>query len=315
MRKLLLLLFLVSALLAKWQDYGFSYKYEIGIMTGGLGGTYIKFGNDMKKLMEKKKTDILVRPMISKGSQINIIALKESPGVDLAIVQSDVMKAYKESGRISSILDELRFITFLYNEEVHIVTLRNSNLNYVKDLVGKNVVIGPSGSGTELTSRNIFSILGINVNQINSSYDDAFKKLLNHHSVDAIILVGGKPLSRLKPYLNKIKFLGFSNKSLNLLSSVYLKTKLKSDDYSNITTPINTIAVPSILVSYNWTPNNSIHRYRGLKKFVTIFFNNLEEFKEIGHSYGNKKWDQIDLLKRVPGWKRHRVVVDYLINQ
>ena len=309
-----LLILFCNLLYAKWIDYGFDYEYEVGIMTGGLGGTYIKFGNDSMKLMDRVHAKLLVRPIISKGSQINIIALKESPGVDLAIVQSDVMKAYKESGKISKILNELRFITFLYNEEVHIVALKNSNSNFVKDLNNKKVVIGPSGSGTELTSRNIFTILELNVKQINSSYDDAFKKLLNHQ-VDAIVLVGGKPLSRLKPYLNKIKFLNFSDSSINLLASVYPSALLTHSDYSNINSSIKTIAVPSILVAYNWTPQNNAYRYNGLKRFVEMFFSHLDEFRNIGLSYGNKKWMQINPLKNVQGWKRHRVVVDYMMNQ
>lgn len=316
MRSFVFLILFVNSILAagNWQKYGFDYKYEIGIMTGGLGGTYIRFGNDCMQLMDQTKSGVLVKPIISKGSQINLIALKESAGVDLAIVQADVMQAYKNSGRISNILNELRYISFLYNEEVHVVTLKNSNLNYVRDLNNKKVVIGPSGSGTELTSINIFSILELNVNKINLPYDIAFKKLLNHQ-IDAIILVGGQPLSILKPYLNKIKFLNFKQSSLNTLSSVYFKTTLTHESYSNIDNKINTIAVPSILVAYNWTPQNNIIRYKGLKKFVDVFFNNLDTFKQMGLAYGNQKWQQINPLKKVPGgWKRHKIIIDYLLN-
>jgi TRAP transporter TAXI family solute receptor len=309
-----LLILFCNFLFAKWIDYGFKYEHEVGIMTGGLGGTYIKFGNDAMKLMDQINAKLLVRPILSKGSQINIIALKESPGVDLAIVQSDVMKAYKESGRISKILDELRYITFLYNEEVHFVALKSSSLTYVKDLNNKKVAIGPSGSGTELTSKNIFAILELDVKQINMPYKESFRKLLNGQ-LDAIILVGGKPLSRLKPYLNKIKFLKFKEETLSLLSTVYVEAKLSNSDYSNITESINTIAVPSILVAYNWTPGNNLYRYNGLKRFVKMLFDNLDTFKEIGLSYGNKKWLQINPLKRVPGWKRHKVVIEYIMNQ
>jgi TRAP transporter TAXI family solute receptor len=317
MKKLILLsLVIVSMLLGaeKWQKYGFNYNYDIGIMTGGIGGTYIKFGIDCMKLMDLKNSNILIRPIISKGSQINMIALRESPGVDLAIIQSDVMEAYKNSGKISNMLKELRYISFLYNEEVHIISLKNSSFKYVKDLSNKKVIIGPKGSGTELTSNNIFSILELNIKKLNSSYDDAFKKLLNHQ-IDAIVLVGGKPLSKLKPYLNKIKFLRFTKTSLNLLSKVYIKAELSNDDYSNIDQPIKTIGVPSILVAYNWTQGNNIKRYNGLKKFVNVFFENLDTFKQIGLDENNKKWQQINPLKKVPGWKRHKVVIDYILNQ
>ena len=116
-------------------------------------------------------------------------------------------------------------------------------------------------------------------------------------------------------YYFKIKFLNFTKNSLNLLSNVYIISKLTSEDYSNINHSISTIAVPSILVAYNWTPRNNIERYNGLKLFVNTLFNNLDTFKSIGLSYGNNKWQQINPLKRVPGWKRHKVVVDYILNQ
>ena len=303
MKKIFFMFIFFCLLQAKWQDYGFNYKYEVGIMTGGIKGTYIKFGNDIMTLMDKTNSKVLVRPIVSKGSQINLIALKESPGVDLAIVQADVMQAYKESGIISRILNEIRYITFLYNEEVHIITLKNAPYRFVTDLVGKNVCIGSKGSGTELTSNNIFTILDLNVNKLNCSTRDSFNKLLNHQ-VEAIILVGGKPLGSIIPYLDKIKFLSFKDNSIDILSSTYLPAKFTSNDYRGIL-DTKTIAVPSILVAYNWTYGP---RYKSLKQFVSYFMNNLETLKEIGLQQNNKKWKQINFMKRVPGWKRHKSV-------
>ena len=62
---------------------------DVGIITGSDKGTYYQFGLDVQKLVKDNGFNVTVHP--SKGSIDNIFAVYQRPGVQLGIVQSDVL--------------------------------------------------------------------------------------------------------------------------------------------------------------------------------------------------------------------------------
>src|SRR5262245_36537556 len=62
---------------------------KMGIITGGEKGTYYQFGLDLQKLM--RLSEIPLNVYNSKGSIENVFAVYQRPGVQLGIVQSDVL--------------------------------------------------------------------------------------------------------------------------------------------------------------------------------------------------------------------------------
>src|SRR5438477_12576967 len=61
----------------------------MGLITGGDKGTYYQFGLDLQKLVKPQGINLTVHP--SKGSVENIFAVYQRPGVQMGIVQSDVL--------------------------------------------------------------------------------------------------------------------------------------------------------------------------------------------------------------------------------
>src|SRR4029453_9345611 len=62
---------------------------KMGIITGGEKGTYYQFGLDLQKLM--RLSEITMNVYNSKGSIENVFAVYQRPGIQLGIVQSDVL--------------------------------------------------------------------------------------------------------------------------------------------------------------------------------------------------------------------------------
>jgi TRAP-type uncharacterized transport system substrate-binding protein len=69
----------------------------MGITTGGEKGTYYQFGLNLQTLLKAHGIDLSVHP--SKGSIENVYAVYQKPGVQMGIVQSDVLAFV---GRIQS---------------------------------------------------------------------------------------------------------------------------------------------------------------------------------------------------------------------
>jgi hypothetical protein len=133
---------------------------ELGLITGGEGGTYHRFGLDLKRLVKADGINLTVLP--SKGSVENIFAVSQRPGVDMGIVQSDVLAFVGEqpsNAALSHIARSIRLVFPLYDEEVHVIG--RQEIRSFDQLAGKRIAVGQEGSGTYLTATRLFKLSDI----------------------------------------------------------------------------------------------------------------------------------------------------------
>src|SRR6185437_7108374 len=108
----------------------------VGIVSGGLNGTYIRIAAELAAVLDDGDT-LRVLPLVGKGSVQNIADILFLKGIDIGIVQSDVL-AYIRRERLYPGADKsIQYIAKLYNEEVHILAARD--IARVEDLAGKKV--------------------------------------------------------------------------------------------------------------------------------------------------------------------------------
>src|SRR5262245_47442034 len=68
---------------------GTSRAADLGLITGSERGTYYQFGLNLQTLVKAHGIDLTVHP--SRGSVENIYAVYQKPGVQMGIVQADVL--------------------------------------------------------------------------------------------------------------------------------------------------------------------------------------------------------------------------------
>lgn len=101
--------------------------------------------------------------------------------------------------------------------------------------------------------------------------------------------------------------------SKELLQQDYLPSTLRHQDYPNIIAAeasVDTIAIKSALLAYNWPIGNE--RYRLLDLFVQTLFTRFPEFLGDGH---HPKWREVNLTALLPGWRRFRPAERWLQQQ
>src|ERR1041384_1521495 len=133
---------------------------QMGIVTGNVTGTYIKIGEDIKKIVEPSRISMQV--LESAGSIQNVFDVRRKRGVQLGIVQSDVLdyiRDISDDHELKAIAAKLAAVYPLYQEEVHL--LGDFETKSLAELNGKKVAIGPERSGTYLTAKTIFHLTGI----------------------------------------------------------------------------------------------------------------------------------------------------------
>ena len=189
---------------------------DVGIITGGDKGTYYQFGLDLQKLT--KPTGVNLTVHTSKGSIENVFAVYQRPGVQMGIVQSDVLAfvaRVQSDPVLSRIAKKTRMVFPLYNEEVHL--LGQKGIRDFDDLTGKRVAIGRDGSGTYLTSRLLFKLSEVvPAEMVPIDTGEALAEL-KAGRIDAMFYVAGYPVKLLKDDVTDkdgLELIPITNKSI-----------------------------------------------------------------------------------------------------
>ena len=161
----------------------------VAIISGGVNGTYIRIASDLAAVLDKPD-QLRILPIVGKGSVQNITDLLYLRGIDVGIVQSDVLSFIRKQNLHPNIAQRIRYVTKLYNEEVHI--LAGKDIGQLAELAGKKVNVDVAGSGTAMTASTLFDALGLKVETTNFDQALALEKVKNGE-IAAIVFVAGKP--------------------------------------------------------------------------------------------------------------------------
>jgi uncharacterized protein len=232
-------------------------------------------------------------------------------GVDLGITQSNLLGAYKRNNEIGPIDDKIVYIAKLFNEEMHLVVRAESGITAIDQLAGRKVNFSDIGSGTQLSSRDIFEKLGIQVQEVNVGQADAIEQLKSGQ-IAATVLIAGKPAGAMARLVAAEGFRMLPVPFRKPLQADYLPSTLSSNDYPRLIEKdqvVESIAVSAVLIAYNWPKGTD--RYRRIQKFVDTFFPKLAEFQKAPR---HPKWKEANLAATLPGWTRFAGADEWLKN-
>ncbi len=278
----------------------------VGIISGGVTGTYVRIASDLSNALDDGYQH-RVLALLGKGSIRNIEDLLLLKGIDIAIVQSDVLDFYLATQVFPNIENRIRYITKLYNEEVHL--LARAGTSSVLELKGGKVNFGTKGSGTFMTASIVFESLNVDVDVTTFPEPVALDKL-RKGEIDGLVFVGGKPLSLLAD-IGADENLALVEIPPQQVSGAYLASALSSSEYPNLVPAggsVPTVAVGAVMAAYNWDPEH--YRYRKTKRFVEQFFASFDTLRSTPY---HPKWKEVDLRAEVPGWTRFKAAEDWLV--
>src|SRR5215813_12659040 len=247
---LILLLLLVST------GTGVAAPEKMGLVTGGEKGTYYQFGLDLQKLM--KQTDYINLTVFpSKGSIENVYAVYQRPGVQLGVVQSDVLAfitRLQSDPTLVKIAKKTRMVFPLYNEEVHVLGRRG--IADFEDLTGKRVAIGRDGSGTFLTARLLFQLSDVKPSTMVPIDTDEALAELKAGRIDAMFYVAGYPVKLLREGVtegDQLRLVPITNKSI---TEFYPRAEIPAAAYAWQPEAVSTVAVKAVLTSFDFRGKN-----------------------------------------------------------
>jgi TRAP transporter TAXI family solute receptor len=279
----------------------------VTVISGNPNGTYLYLAYDMSAVLDEG-TDLRVLPIIGKGGYQNVMDVLHLRGIDLCITQANIMSYLKKTGEFGTNIDaRLAYVARLYNEEMHV--LAGNGIKSLQDLSGKKVNFSDIGSGTQFSTRLIFDLLGIKATEVNVGQADGYQ-MVKSGEIAATVLIAGKPTGSFAKFKLEAGMSVLPVPYTEVLEQDYLPTKLTHTDYPGLIaegSPINTIAIPSVLAVYNWPRDTD--RYRRVALFIDAFFSKFAEFQKPPR---HGKWKEASLEATLRGWRRFPAAEEWL---
>ncbi|HXC89400.1 MAG TPA: TAXI family TRAP transporter solute-binding subunit [Stellaceae bacterium] len=278
----------------------------VELETGRASGISVQIAEDLANVIDDGATR-RVLPVVGKGGVTNITDLDLLHGIDLAIVQDDVLNYARQQNLFPGLEYRITYIAKLYNEEFHL--LARSDIKTVAGLANQKVNVDLRGGGTEVTAARLFGLLNIPIVATNDDQGVALDKL-RRGEIAAVAFVAGKPAPIFRGLIgeNNLHFLPIP---LNpTVTAAYAPTRLTADDYPALiqyNQPVDTVAVATVLTVANLQPDSD--RYRNVVNFVDAFFTGFQSLLAPGHQ---PKWTEVNLAADLPGWRRFPPAADWL---
>ncbi|RME89268.1 MAG: TAXI family TRAP transporter solute-binding subunit [Candidatus Hydrogenedentota bacterium] len=248
--------------------------------SGYFGGTYNQMARTLNRL-----PGLSLKIIETRGSGENI-SLIEKGQADLGFAQLDVLIHEAIANR--KVKKNVKILLPIYREEVHI--LAKKNIQKISDLKGTKVNIGTLGSGTYATASTILKKLGLydSIQKDTSPSKSAVSKLKNG-SLDAVILIGGAPISFLAKESKNANFhlLSFTAGELRAFvrrGGAYSRIKIRANMYPWQSKKVTTLAVESALIGSANLSSSAV------KTIINTIVQN-----EVELIMSHEKWTDLDI--------------------
>lgn len=225
--------------------------------TADTGGSMYPAGAAVSQVWTNNVEGVKCNTQTSTGSFQNCQDVSTGE-VDVAVATSDVvLNAYNGTGKFADIgkLDNLRVIGAVYTSVLSGVALKSSGLNYIHELLGKRVAVGPAASATENATLAAFGVMGIdssNTSLENLGLGDGADSV-GDGILDAAFGFAGLPIGgQLNLAATKeIQVLDMTQEEIDKVlagNAAYIQTKIPAGTYTGQDNDANTFGVKCLII-------------------------------------------------------------------
>lgn len=159
-------------------------KEQINIITGSTGGTYFALGGAMANTWNDNLGSVQVTSQPG-GASVESINRVHAGEVELGMAMNNIADdAWNGKNSFDAEQQNFRAIGVIYPEVYQGVALKDSGITQLEDVKGKNVAVGPVGSGTVVLTEAVFTEAGLTFDDIRASFDafgDAASNMKDGH--------------------------------------------------------------------------------------------------------------------------------------
>ncbi len=283
--------------------------WTVGLAAGLIEGAPLRLAAEISRVVDDGP-NLQVLPIVTRGPTENLNDLLYLRGVDLAMINSDVLEEYRIG--LPTVRDHVAYLLRLFPSELHVFV--RPEIRSLQDLAGKKVNFNTLGTAAAYSGPLIFSRMGIDVEKTFIPHPQALQQMRKgENGMAAVVFITTKPVGAFQrgSWEPGFRFLPVAYD--NRFEDYYLPASLEAADYPGLLKPgerIETLSVPTALVSYNWPVGSN--RYQRVARFTETLFGRIDRLQAAGF---DPKWQTINLGATVPGLSRFPAAQQWLDRQ
>lgn len=252
------------------------------IATGSMSGLYYPSGGAICRIFnlsasEENKCIVESTP----GSEYNLNAIEGGLN-NFAFVQADELFTYIQNQKKEEKETEIKVVFPLYTETFAMVVSKDSQINSIADIKGKNINIGVEGSGVRNFTSRIIQFLdtkSTDFKNITTANQASAEHLLCSGALDATLVISGQPSNTLKNLTENCgaKIIPLPQELINSViknNNFYTISKIPAGMYYEHTNDIQTVGTRAILITSKYTSDDIVYN------LVTYIVKNFESFHQ-----------------------------------
>lgn len=276
----------------------------VSVLTDGIvdpGGRATQAINQLADYASRL-SNVRVLPIAGHGAVANVRDLLYLRGVDLAVLNSDVLTFLDQTRQYPDARRRIRYVTHLFDQKVFLLVRKD--VTAIEDLRGRRLVVLSEAGGSRVTATALFGLRKIEV---------AVEALGPGEVLDDTGLSKFDGALLLSDELVHVRFGAQMRQGYHLLpiamtpelQKTYRSAVIGGQELAGFSNAANvdTVAVSTLLAVFNWTPLHG--RYADVTNFMAAFFMNLKGLRE---QTSNSIWRQADIAAQSPGWTRFPAV-------
>lgn len=240
-------------------DGGDDFLTDLQMGTGSTGGTYYPLGGEMATVMARHAdVDGLNVTALETGASLENLTKIGNGELQLGMtINGTAVDALEGNAPFDdNAIENFGYITQIYPEVLHIVTLEGSGVESVEDLAEKRVAIGPPGGASNVLAQQVLAAHGIEQGDYQAFAEDfsiATDRMQNGQ-IDANFGILGSPaasVDQIQATTGEVKYLDISDDAMQTLldETFYEEYTLPADTYSWLEDDVTTLTARAILVA------------------------------------------------------------------
>lgn len=292
-----------------WKNFGMNFTFTLSLVlmhlltsmgqvqaqqfvrigTGGTTGSYYAVGSAIAQAVSQPGK-LIVTTQATHGSVANVNGIA-SGAMESGFSQSEVAAwAQKGTGLFEGKpINDLRLITNLYPESIHVVVKKSAGIHNIAELKGKRVGLDETGSGTSISARRVLAAFGLKETDIQPAYIKAPQAAdkLKEGTLDAFFFVGGAPASTItrlaaNTAIALLPIEGAVAQALQSSIPFWTSDPIPAATYKDVEA-VNTLAVAAQWITSAKVNTDTIYQ-------ITKALYNEGSQKSLAHSHAQAKW-------------------------
>ncbi len=228
----------------------------ISVGTAPAGGTWYAIGGALADIITKHVEGVTAIAEVT-GAAVANVKLLGTKKIQIGLTINAIAKSGYEGKRpFKQKYRNIRtLISSFQKGYLQIFTLKGSGIDYVSDLKGKRVAVGPPGHGSLVRLKEIFGTLGFTFKDIKPVYLPYKQSLttLGDRRVDAVVLYMAPPVPAVKEFevTHDVKLLRLKEGNRRAIMEKYphyLAVEVPKTAYKDIDENIPTVATANIMM-------------------------------------------------------------------